>query len=118
MELGKTLDKTTVKSTDRPGFVVNRILCPFMNEAFMVLNEGIASAEDIDVAMKLGLNLMMGPLMLADYVGLDTCLSVMRVFHKEFGDSKYRPAPNLVNYVNAGLLGVKTGRGVYDYTKK
>ena len=118
MELAKVMDKTAVKSIDRPGFVVNRILVPFMNEAFNVLNENIASAEDIDTAMKLGLNLKMGPLMLADFVGLDTCLSVMRVFHKEFGDSKYRPAPNLVNYVNAGLLGVKTGRGVYDYTKK
>ena len=88
---------------------------PYINEACYVLYENIASIEDIDKTMKLGTNVPMGPLTLADFIGLDTCLSIMQVLHSEFGDSKYRPCPLLVNYVNAGLLGKKTGRGFYEY---
>lgn len=100
---------------DYPGFIVNRILVPMLNEAFFALMEGVAAREEIDQAMKLGTNHPMGPLELADLVGLDTCLAIMRIFHQEFGDSKYRPCPLLVKYVEAGWLGRKTGRGVYDY---
>ena len=114
--LAKKLDKTVVTCIDRPGFIINRILIPYINEAFNVLNEGIAPAEDIDTAMKLGASLKMGPLTLADFIGLDTVLSIQNVLHSEFGDSKYRPSPLLVNYVNAGLLGYKTGKGVFDYS--
>ena len=90
---------------------------PYINEACYVLYENIASIEDIDKTMKLGTNVPMGPLTLADFIGLDTCLSIMQVLHSEFGDSKYRPCPLLVNYVNSGLLGKKSGRGFYNYKK-
>jgi 3-hydroxybutyryl-CoA dehydrogenase len=98
-----------------PGFVVNRILMPMINEAVYTLNEGVASVEDIDQAMKLGTNQPMGPLTLADFIGLDTCLAIMRVLHDGLGDSKYRPCPLLTKYVEAGWLGKKTGRGFYNY---
>jgi len=111
------LGKTTTRSLDRPGFIANRVLMPYINEAFLVLGEGTATREDIDATMKLGTNVPMGPLTLADFIGLDTCLSIMQVLHHGFGDSKYRPAPLLQQYVDAGLLGKKTGRGVYDYSK-
>ena len=115
--LAEKLGKTCVEARDMPGFAVNRILMPYINEAFCALYEGIASAKDIDVAMKLGTNVPMGPLTLADFIGLDTCLAIMEVLHEGFGDSKYRPSPLLRKYVEAGLLGRKTGRGVYDYNK-
>ena len=111
VELGKS--PITVKNA--PGFVVNRILVPMINEAFFVLAEGIASAEDIDAGMKLGCNQPIGPLALADMIGLDVCLAVMEVYLNEFGDSKYRPCPLLKEMVAAGQLGRKTGRGVYTY---
>jgi len=116
-ELATRLDKTPIGVKNAPGFVVNRILVPMINEAFFVLQEGIASAEDIDAGMKLGANHPIGPLALADLVGLDVCLSVMDVFLKDFGDSKYRAAPLLREMVAAGRLGRKTGRGVYQYDK-
>jgi 3-hydroxybutyryl-CoA dehydrogenase len=98
-----------------PGFVVNRILVPMINEAFFVLAEGLATPEDIDAGMKLGTNQPIGPLALADMIGLDVCLAVMNVYMAEFNDSKYRPAPLLKEMVAAGWLGRKTGRGVYTY---
>jgi 3-hydroxybutyryl-CoA dehydrogenase len=106
----------TVQSS--PGFVVNRILLPMINEAFFVLHEGIASPEDIDTGMKLGCNHPIGPLALADLIGLDTCLAIMEVYHHEFKDDKYRPSPLLIDLVAKGNLGRKTGRGVYAYDKK
>ncbi|RYZ59089.1 MAG: 3-hydroxybutyryl-CoA dehydrogenase [Proteobacteria bacterium] len=109
------LGKEVSKSQDYPGFVVNRILMPMINEAFQALMENVASAEDIDKGMKLGTNQPMGPLTLADFIGLDTCLAIMKVLHEGLGDSKYRPCPLLVKYVEAGYLGRKTGRGVYNY---
>ena len=116
MELARRFGKTTVTSKDRPGFVVNRILIPLLNEACFALDEGLATAEDIDTGVKLGLNHPMGPLTLADFVGLDTCLFIAEVLHRELGDDKYRPAPILRQYVAAGWLGRKTGRGFYSYT--
>jgi 3-hydroxybutyryl-CoA dehydrogenase len=117
--LAEKLDKTFVESTkDMPGFIVNRILMPMINEAVYTLHEGIASAESIDSAMKLGTNQPMGPLTLADFIGLDTCLSIMNVLHDGLGDSKYRPCPLLVKYVEAGWLGKKTNRGFYQYEAK
>jgi len=116
LELAKRFGKTTVTSKDRPGFVVNRILIPLLNEACFALEEGLATAEDIDTAVKLGLNHPMGPLTLADFVGLDTCLYIAEVLHRELGDDKYRPSPMLRQYVAAGWLGRKTGRGFYDYS--
>lgn len=109
------LGKVTAKSEDFPGFIVNRILMPMINEAVYALYEGVASIQSIDTAMKLGTNHPMGPLELADFIGLDTCLAIMQVLHDGLSDSKYRPCPLLVKYVDAGWLGRKTQRGFYDY---
>ncbi|XP_002968438.2 uncharacterized protein LOC9631266 [Selaginella moellendorffii] len=117
-ELAERFGKTVVSSRDFPGFVVNRILMPMINEAFYALLEGVSSAEEIDTAMKLGTNQPMGPLALADFIGLDTCLSIMGVLHAGLGDAKYRPCPLLAQYVDAGWLGRKSGRGVYHYLSK
>jgi len=113
--LAHTMQKTTTHSKDFAGFIANRILMPMINEAFFALMEGLAKAEDIDLTLKLGANHPMGPLALADFIGLDTCLAIMEVLHKELGDGKYRPCPLLRQYVQAGLLGKKSGRGVYVY---
>jgi 3-hydroxybutyryl-CoA dehydrogenase len=113
--LAEKVGKKTVCSQDFPGFIVNRVLMPMINEAFFTLMEGIASPADIDAGMKLGTNQPMGPLTLADFIGLDTCLAIMKVLHEGLGDSKYRPCPLLRKYVDAGHLGRKTGRGVYAY---
>mmetsp|Transcript_87461 Transcript_87461/g.183044 ORF Transcript_87461/g.183044 Transcript_87461/m.183044 type:complete len:316 (+) Transcript_87461:98-1045(+) len=115
LDLCAAMKKETSTSEDRPGFIANRILMPYINEAVFALQEGIATAEDIDKCMKLGTNVPMGPLTLADFIGLDTCLNIMKVLHQDLGDSKYRPAPLLVNYVEAGWLGKKTKRGFYAY---
>jgi len=114
-ELSRRLGKTPICVKNNPGFVVNRILCPMINEAIFVLAEGLATAEDIDNGMRLGTNQPIGPLALADMIGLDTMLSVMEVFYDGFNDSKYRPAPLLKEMVAAGYLGRKTGRGFYVY---
>ena len=110
-----SLDKTISVSEDFPAFIVNRILLPMINEAIYTLYEGVGSVDSIDTAMKLGANHPMGPLQLADFIGLDTCLSIMQVLHEGLSDSKYRPCPLLVKYVEAGWLGRKAGRGFYDY---
>ncbi|MEC5424435.1 3-hydroxybutyryl-CoA dehydrogenase [Virgibacillus sp. C22-A2] len=110
------LSKTPVEVNDFPGFVSNRILMPMINEAIYTVYEGVASPEDIDTVMKLGMNHPMGPLQLADFIGLDTCLSIMEVLHEGFADSKYRPCPLLRKYVKAGWLGKKSGRGFYQYS--
>jgi 3-hydroxybutyryl-CoA dehydrogenase len=117
-ELAKKMGKTTILSKDAPGFLVNRILIPLINEACFALQEGVGSPEDLDLGAKLGLNHPMGPLELADLIGLDTCLAIAEVLHREIGDDKYRPATNLRNLVAAGWLGRKTGRGFYTYDKK
>lgn len=113
----KLLNKDPAVSLDRPGFIANRLLMPYINEAILSLQDGVATRDDIDKIMKLGTNVPMGPLALADFIGLDTCLSIMRVLHSEFADSKYRPAPLLVQMVDAGKLGKKTLCGFYSYKK-
>jgi 3-hydroxybutyryl-CoA dehydrogenase len=113
--LAKAMGKTVVTSNDAPGFLVNRILIPLINEACFVLQEGVGTAEDIDAGARLGLNHPMGPLQLADLIGLDTCLAIAEVLHRDLGDDKYRPATILRNHVAAGWLGRKTGRGFYRY---
>ncbi|MEZ4816022.1 MAG: 3-hydroxyacyl-CoA dehydrogenase NAD-binding domain-containing protein [Bdellovibrionota bacterium] len=115
LALASEMGKVTVESRDMPGFIVNRILMPMINEACFALQENLATAKDIDEAMKLGTNQPMGPLTLADFIGLDTCLYIMGVLHEGLGDSKYRPSPLLRQYVEAGWLGRKTGRGFYSY---
>ncbi len=116
-DLAAELGKSPVQVKEAPGFVVNRILIPEINEAIEILNEGIASAEDIDTAMKLGCNHPMGPLALGDLIGLDVCLAIMNTLYTEFGDSKYRPSILLKKMVRAGKLGMKTGAGFYDYSR-
>ncbi|KAL0001258.1 hypothetical protein SO802_015039 [Lithocarpus litseifolius] len=115
--LAERFGKTVICSQDYSGFIVNRILMPMINEAFFTLYTGVATKEDIDTGMKLGTNHPMGPLQLADFIGLDVCLSIMKVLHAGLGDSKYAPCPLLVQYVDAGRLGRKRGIGVYDYRK-
>ncbi|GAB4207128.1 MAG: 3-hydroxybutyryl-CoA dehydrogenase [Sandaracinaceae bacterium] len=116
--LAERMGKTVVVSKDMPGFIVNRMLIPFLNEACFVLQEGIGTPEDIDNGAKLGLNHPLGPLALADLIGLDTCLFIAEVLHRDLGDDKYRAAPILKQYVDAGWLGRKTGRGFYVYDAK
>ncbi|MBL7924630.1 MAG: 3-hydroxybutyryl-CoA dehydrogenase [Bacteroidia bacterium] len=116
-ELSKKLGKSPVEVNDYPGFIANRILMPMINEAICSLYEGVAGVEEIDTVMKLGMAHPMGPLQLADFIGLDTCLSILRVLHEGFGNPKYAPCPLLVNMVVSGNLGVKSGQGFYAYSK-
>jgi len=115
LAVSETLGKTTVTANDFPGFIVNRILCPMINEAVFALESNIGTAKDIDTAMKLGTNVPMGPLELADFIGLDTVLAIMEVLHKGLGEDKYRPAPLLRRYVEAGCLGKKSKKGFFNY---
>jgi len=114
-ELSEKLGKTPLECQDYPGFISNRVLMPMINEAIFALHEGVATRESIDGIMKMGMNHPMGPLTLADFIGLDVCLAIMNVLYEGFGDSKYRPCPLLKRYVDAGWLGRKTGRGFYEY---
>ena len=116
--LAEQLGKTTMTAQDFPGFIVNRVLLPMINEAIYTMYEGVGGVTDIDTAMKLGTNQPMGPLELADLIGLDTCLAIMEVMHRVLGDDKYRPCPLLKKYVDAGYLGRKSGRGFYVYDEK
>ena len=116
-DLARRMGKTPIEANDYPGFVANRVLMPMINEAAFALYEGVATAEAIDGVMKLGMNHPMGPLTLADFIGLDVCLAILRVLEEGFGDPKYRPCPLLVKMVDAGWLGRKSGRGFYDYRK-
>lgn len=116
--LADRLGKTHVRAADHPGFIVNRILLPMINEAICALQAGVGSPQDIDTAMIQGTNQPMGPLALADLIGLDTVLAIMRVMHNTFGDDKYRPTPLLRRYVDAGYMGRKSGRGFYTYAEK
>ncbi|WP_070136808.1 3-hydroxyacyl-CoA dehydrogenase family protein [Crocinitomix algicola] len=116
MEVSKSLSKVPVEVNDYPGFVANRILMPMINEAIITLNEGVAGVEEIDTVMKLGMAHPMGPLQLADFIGLDVCLAILRVLHEGLGNDKYAPCPLLVNMVTAGKLGVKSGEGFYSWT--
>jgi 3-hydroxybutyryl-CoA dehydrogenase len=116
MEVSKSLGKAPVEVNDYPGFVANRILMPMINEAIITLHEGVAGVEEIDTVMMLGMAHPMGPLHLADFIGLDVCLSILEVMHQGFGNPKYAPCPLLVNMVTAGKLGVKSGEGFYDYS--
>jgi 3-hydroxybutyryl-CoA dehydrogenase len=116
-ELSKQMGKTAIEVNDYPGFISNRVLMPMINEAIFALFEGVATADSIDGVMKLGMNHPMGPLTLADFIGLDVCLAILRVLEEGFGDPKYRPCPLLVKMVDAGWLGRKSGRGFYDYRK-
>lgn len=116
MELSEKLGKVPTECNDYPGFVANRILMPMINEAIISLHEGVAGVQEIDTIMKLGMAHPMGPLQLADFIGLDVCLSILRVMHEGFGNPKYAPCPLLVNMVAAGKLGVKSGEGFYDYS--
>ena len=116
METSKTLKKVPTEVNDYPGFVANKILMPMINEAIITLHEGTAGVEEIDTVMKLGMAHPMGPLQLADFIGLDVCLAILKVLQDGYGDSKYAPCPLLVNIVRAGKLGIKSGEGFYDYS--
>jgi 3-hydroxybutyryl-CoA dehydrogenase len=116
MELSKAIGKVPTLVNDYPGFVANRILMPMINEAIITLNEGVAGVHEIDTVMKLGMAHPMGPLQLADFIGLDVCLAIMNVLHDGLGNPKYAPSPLLINMVTSGDLGVKSGRGFYDYS--
>jgi 3-hydroxybutyryl-CoA dehydrogenase len=118
VDLAKRLGKTPVVSADRPGFIANRVLMPMINEAFLALEEGVGSATDIDTVMTLGMNHPIGPLRLADLIGLDVCVAIMQVLERDLGQAKYAPAKNLQELVRAGRLGRKSGEGVYSYTSE
>ncbi len=118
LDLCRRLEKTPVEVNDYPGFVANRVLMPMINEAVFCVMEGVATPEAIDTVMKLGMNHPMGPLALADFIGLDVCLAILEVLHDGLGDDKYRPCPLLKKMVAAGYLGKKSGRGFYDYAGK